>query len=102
MGGYGTWYLAASTPERFAAIAPICGGGIRWMGQRLKDTPAWVFHGDADDVVPLSESEKMVKALEVAGGDVKFTVYPDVGHDSWTKTYDNPELYEWFLHHSRP
>lgn len=102
MGGYGTWYLAASTPERFAAIAPICGGGIRWMGQRLKDTPAWVFHGDADDVVSLSESEKMVKALEVAGGDVKFTVYPDVGHDSWTKTYDNPELYEWFLHHSRP
>jgi predicted peptidase len=101
MGGYGTWYLAARYPERFAAIAPICGGGGWWMHNQLKSVPAWVFHGDADEIVSLIESERMVKRLQEAGGDVQFTVYPGVGHDSWTATYNNPELYTWFLSHSR-
>lgn len=101
MGGYGTWYLASRYPERFAAIAPICGGGLRWMAERLKNMPIWVFHGDADTVVPISESQKMVDALRTAGSKVRFTVYPGVGHDSWTATYANPELYDWLLTHSR-
>jgi len=100
MGGYGTWYLASRCPERFAAIAPVCGGGGWWMIDRLKHLPAWVFHGDADTVVPISESQFMVNRLREEGGDVRFTVYPGVGHDSWTATYSNPELYEWLLGHS--
>jgi predicted peptidase len=101
MGGFGTWNLAAAVPERFAAIAPICGGGQRRMARRLRTLPTWVFHGAKDPTVPLQESQEMVDALKAAGGDVKFTIYPDAGHDSWTVTYDNPELYSWFLQHKR-
>lgn len=101
MGGYGTWTLAAAYPERFAAIAPICGGGSTDDAARLKGLPIWVFHGAKDPVVPLARSEEMVKAIEEAGGNVKFTVYPDAEHDSWTVTYDNPELYEWLLAQQR-
>ena len=101
MGGYGTWALASAYPERFAAIAPICGGGSRIMSLRLKDIPIWVFHGAKDRVVPLEESEEMVNAIRKRGGDVKFTIYPDAGHDSWTDSYDNQELYDWFLEHSK-
>jgi predicted peptidase len=101
MGGYGTWDIAAKYPEMFAAAAPVCGGGEPERAAKMKDLPLWVFHGAKDDVVKLDESEKMVKAVEEAEGDVKFTVYPEAGHDSWTETYDNPELYEWFLNHRR-
>ncbi len=101
MGGYGTWNLAVRYPHRLAAIAPICGGGVSLLAYRLKDLPIWAFHGAKDDVVPLSESEKMVDSVKESGGSVRFTVYPEAGHDSWTQTYDNPELYEWFLQHRR-
>jgi predicted peptidase len=101
MGGFGTWSLAAAHPEKFAAIAPICGGGEPRTARRLKSIPTWVFHGAKDPTVPLARSEAMVQALKKAGGDVKFTVYRDAGHDSWTETYNNPKLYEWFLAHSK-
>jgi len=101
MGGYGTWGLACEHPERFAAVAPICGGGNRLLAHRLKDVPVWAFHGAKDDAVPLAESEKMANALKACGGRVKLTVYPDAGHDSWTATYANPELYKWLLKHRR-
>jgi len=101
MGGYGTWALSAAYPEMFAAIAPICGGGEPRRARMLKDTPVWVFHGAKDSVVPIKESEEMVEALKRIGADVQFTVYPDANHDSWTITYENPKLFEWFLTHSR-
>ncbi|MDZ7331364.1 MAG: prolyl oligopeptidase family serine peptidase [candidate division KSB1 bacterium] len=101
MGGFGTWALAMTFPEKFAAIAPICGGGMPWMAFRIKDVPVWVFHGAKDPVVPIQRSEEMVDALKKVGGNVKFTVYPDAGHDSWTETYNNPELYRWFLEHHK-
>ncbi len=106
MGGYGTWHLTALYPKRFAAIAPICGGGPWFLGYPervsvLKDVPVWVFHGAKDPVVPLDESQRMVDVLKAVDGNVRFTVYPDAEHDSWTETYDNPELYEWFLQHTR-
>jgi predicted peptidase len=101
MGGYGAWRLATAYPGRFAAIAPICGGGDPEKAGVLRDVPVWVFHGAQDPAVLLSESEKMVDALGACGGNVRFTVYPDAEHDSWTRTYDNPELYEWFLQHTR-
>jgi predicted peptidase len=104
MGGYGSWYLGALWPQRFAAIAPICGGGIIFHGfpkrvERVKGTPVWAFHGALDESVPLSESQRLVDALRECGGTVRFTVYPDAAHDSWTPTYNNEELYSWFLSH---
>ena len=99
MGGFGTFSLASEHPERFAAIAPVCGGGNRLMQWTLKGMPAWVFHGGKDTVVLPSESERMVEMFKKQGNEVRFTVYPDAGHDSWTETYNNPELYEWFLAH---
>jgi predicted peptidase len=104
MGGFGTWSLIQKYPDKFAAAAPICGGGdstALTLGQ-LKNMPIWVFHGAKDDVVPPGKSEEMVKALKAAGSqNVKFTLYPDAGHDSWTETYNNPQLYEWFLNHEK-
>jgi len=101
MGGFGTWELAIEYPDRLAAIAPICGRGAPVRASRLKNLPVWVFHGAKDNLVPLKESEAMVNALRKVGADVKFTVYPEAGHDSWTETYNNPELYDWFLKHKR-
>ncbi len=101
MGGFGTWALSMIYPERFAAIAPICGGGMPWMAFRIKDLPVWAFHGAKDEVVPIQRSQEMVEALKKIGGNIKFTVYPEAGHDSWTETYDNPELYRWFLEHRK-
>ena len=101
MGGFGTWALATRYPGRFAALAPICGGGDRFLVGRLKNVPVWVFHGAKDSTVPLQSSTEMVEGLKRAGGDVQLTVYPEAQHDSWTETYNNPKLYEWFLSHHR-
>ncbi len=107
MGGYGTWSLGLSRPERFAAIAPICGGGelitpLLANKSDLVRLPVWAFHGAKDPTVPLAESERMVNYMKMIGGkEVKLTVYPEAKHDSWTQTYANPELFTWFLQHSR-
>ena len=102
MGGYGTWALAATCPERLAAIAPVCGAGARGLAPRLVAMPIWVFHGARDDQVPLRESVRMVEAVNRAGGAARLTVYADVGHDSWTLTYRNPALYRWLQRQRRP
>ncbi|HEY6168623.1 MAG TPA: prolyl oligopeptidase family serine peptidase [Verrucomicrobiae bacterium] len=110
MGGYGAWNLALSQPQRFAALAPVCGGGdvlpaylaSPTKERALRSLPVWAFHGARDDLVPVSESERMVLALRGAGAtNVRLTVYPEAAHDSWTETYDNPQLYKWFLQHHR-
>lgn len=101
MGGYGAWAMAISYPEIFAALAPVCGGGDSELVYRIKDLPVWVFHGAKDRVVPLRESQIMVDALRRYSSNMRFTVYADAGHDSWTATYNNPELYQWFLSHKR-
>ena len=110
MGGFGTFSLGLAHPDRFAAIAPICGGGewIRVYGAKrakpeaFKTLAVWAFHGLKDRVVLPSESQRMVDTLKKAGcKDVKLTLYPDASHDSWTITYENPKLYDWFLKHSR-
>jgi predicted peptidase len=99
MGGFGTWTLAEKYPNRFAAIAPICGGSEQYVAYRLKKVPVWAFHGAKDNIVPLARSQEMVDAVKKAGGNAKLTVYPEADHDSWTETYNNPELYQWFLSH---
>ena len=101
MGGYGTWELAVLYPDKFAAIAPICGGGDPSQAEKIKHLPTWVFHGAKDPVVLLEKSEEMVNALEKVEGNVKFTVYSESTHDSWTETYNNDKLYEWFLRHKK-
>jgi predicted peptidase len=110
MGGFGTWNLGLSHPERFAAIAPICGGGDPLVllladprkSRALKSLPVWAFHGARDPVVKVGESERMIDAMRQLGAtEVKLTVYPEAEHDSWTETYQNPALYDWFLAHKR-
>jgi predicted peptidase len=101
MGGFGTWDWAVAEPGRFAAIAPICGGGKPFFAKRIKHISTWIFHGAKDSGVPLSLSEEMVAAMEKHGAKPKLTVYPELEHDSWTVTYENPELYKWFLEQKR-
>jgi predicted peptidase len=101
MGGFGTWTLAAAHPQRFAAIVPICGGGDPLTAAKIKDIPAWVFHGAKDEVVRPDRSKVMVDALRKAGGNVRFTLYEDAGHDSWTETYNNQEMWDWLLQQRR-
>lgn len=101
MGGFGTWALAAANPDRFAAIVPICGGANPSQADKLVGIPTWVFHGAKDFVVPLSASQSIVDAIKAKGGDPKFTVYPEAGHDSWTETYADPALWEWLFAQSR-
>jgi predicted peptidase len=101
MGGFGTWTLAAEHPEKFAAIVPICGGGNPADAKKLARLPIWVFHGGKDPTVPVQRSKEMVEAIKQEGGDVRLTIYPEAGHDSWTETYNNQELYSWLLEHKR-
>jgi predicted peptidase len=101
MGGFGTWDIAATYPDKFAAIAPICGGGDPSKAKALAKLPIWNFHGDADKVVPVELSRRMIAAIKEAGGEPKYDEYPGVGHNSWDKAYANPELYKWLLSHSR-
>jgi predicted peptidase len=97
MGGFGTWSLAAAHPERWAAIAPICGGGEPSSAEKIKTIPVWCFHGDADKAVPVKRSRDMIEALKKAGAMPRYDEYPGVGHNSWDRAYGNPELYTWFL-----
>ena len=102
MGGHGTWDMLLADPDRFAAAAPICGWSDPSRAPLLVDVPIWVFHGDADTQVSWKNSSNMVDAIRAAGGTkVEFTLYPGVGHNSWTVTYNNRDLYTWFLRQSR-
>jgi predicted peptidase len=103
MGGYGTWRLAAAHPDKFAAAAPVCGGGRVEDAAALTKLPIWAFHGTEDEAVPLRRSEEMVEAIEAAGGvAVRFTTLEHVGHNSWSAAYATPELYQWLNQHSLP
>lgn len=97
MGGFGTWEYAFTYPKRFAAIVPICGGGDPAKVKKIRHLPVWVFHGDEDVAVPIKKSFVLVEALKACEGNVRFTVYPGVGHESWRLAYEDPELYSWLL-----
>jgi len=86
-------------PNRFAAIIPICGGGDERYVSSLKHLPIWNFHGKLDDVVPLEESLKLIKSLNSQY--CKSTIYPDLKHDSWTRTYNNKDIYIWLLQQTK-
>jgi len=106
-GGECTWMSLVERPDRFAAGVPICGTDV-YTGvtvaervEKVAQLPLWIFHGDADDVVPVEVSRKIVKALRDAGGNPKYTEYPGVNHDSWALTYRDPELVEWLFAQNR-
>jgi predicted peptidase len=101
MGGMGTWSIAIAHPDRFAAIAPICGRGDTSAAGKIKNLPCWCFHGDADTAVKVEGSREMIDAIKKAGGEPKYTEYPGVGHNSWDKAYGTDELYTWFLKHKK-
>ena len=101
MGGYGSWALSAKYPKKFAAVAPVCGGGEVESAEKIKDIPIWVWHGDQDRAVPFDESVEMVKAIKEAGStSIKFTSLEGIGHNCWSAAYATPQLYQWMLQHS--
>ena len=97
MGGYGTWSHALASPDRWAAIAPICGGGSPKDAATIKDIPCWCFHGDKDTAVKVELSRAMIDALKKAGGTPKYTEYLGVGHNSWDKAYAEKEFFPWLF-----
>jgi predicted peptidase len=97
MGGYGTWYAAGMPGSRFAAAAPVCGGGDPDWAKRYVGLPVWAFHGEDDRAVPVGRSREMIEAIRAAGGQPKYTEYPAVGHDSWTPTYADDAFHAWLF-----
>ena len=99
MGGTASWLWALGNPERFAAVAPICGEGISWYGGNLVKLPIKVFHGDCDEAVSPHASLAMVSKINKMGGKASLTILPGVKHNAWDYAY-NDELIEWFAGHS--
>ena len=102
MGGYGAWQLAMTMPEYFAALIPICGGGMRWNVSRLLQIPVWAFHGTEDPTIPMEESVLLVDELNRIGGDARLTRLEGVGHNCWDYAYAQKELFEWVLAQKNP
>lgn len=100
-GGSAAWDLAMAQPDRFAAIAPVCGGGKPQEVCYLRDIPVWIFHAAGDRIVPVSEAQSLVLALKLCGGNVTSTFYPQSDFEYLTAIYENPGLYAWFLQHSK-
>ncbi|HYG02214.1 MAG TPA: prolyl oligopeptidase family serine peptidase [Chryseosolibacter sp.] len=97
MGGYGTWDLIARYPQKFAAAVPICGGGDVKTASQIQHIPLWAFHGAKDKIVIPSQSRRMIKALQDAGGLPGYSEYPDVEHNSWVYAYREPHLMHWLF-----
>lgn len=97
MGGHAAWWLAHRYPDRFAALVPICGWGDPNLVCRHKHMPTWIFHGMKDEVVPFQRSEALYEALKQCNGNVQFTAYRDVDHNSWDPAYATADLFEWML-----
>lgn len=101
-GGGAAWEMAVQYPDKFAAMAVVCGmTPVPYAGWIDKNLPIWVFHGEEDKSIPIAESETMVNRLRKIGHNVQFTRYPGVGHDAWVKAYSTEELYEWFVQQKR-
>jgi dienelactone hydrolase len=110
LGGGGTWWTAQDFPKTFAAIAPVCGSRnsvTKACYIAAENIPVWAFHGTEDGVVAMTKSLNMVNAinacLPIPNPLAKLTLYPGIGHDSWTNAYQpnhsvhNPNVYEWML-----
>jgi predicted peptidase len=102
MGGFGAWDWAARYPESTAAIAPICGGADDSTAEKLKSIPVWAFHGWDDNVVWPQRSRSMVESIKKAGGSVRYSEYEKVGHGSWSRAFEEPELLPWMFAQNKP
>jgi|SRR6056297_2487576 len=101
-GGGAAWEMAVQYPQTFAAMAVVCGmAPLPYASWINKEMPIWVFHGEDDKSIPVSESDDMVAKLKEMGYDIKYTRYPGVGHDSWIQAYETEELYDWFVEQSK-
>ena len=96
MGGTATWMLAMAARDRFAAIAPICGTGIRWYAGSLKDVPVYMYHGDCDKVIPITESVTMMRNINLSGGNAKLEICYGIEHNAWDIAYSDEKLQNWF------
>ncbi len=101
MGGFGTWMYGAMRADYFAALVPICGSGKTDDASKLAQVPIWALHGSDDTRVKPEKSREMVEAVKKAGGKVKYTVYPGVGHNSWDRAYGDPKVIKWMLRQTR-
>lgn len=101
MGGYGTWDAISRWNGKFAAAAPVCGGGDETQAAQLINIPIWAFHGAKDKVVPVIRSRNMIKSIRNAGGNPKYTEYKSVYHNSWDSAYNEPELLPWLFSQSK-
>lgn len=97
MGGFGSFGAVAHRPQLFAAAMPVCGGWDPADAEKMKGTPLWIFHGGADKTVPVDRSQTMEAAIKQAGGEPKYTEYPGVGHNSWSRTYADPAVWAWLF-----
>jgi predicted peptidase len=123
MGGYGTWHLALAHPDTFAALVVVCGGLLphdsttavqqspltmnhgdpyTFTAHALRHLPIRMFHGDADPVIPVSESRQMAEALKNEGADATFVEFAGAGHNSWERAYADAELWQWLFRQTRP
>ena len=101
MGGTGTWMLAMAAPEKFAAIAPVCGSGIYWYGEVLAHTPIMMYHGDCDEAVPIQDSVEMLRSVNRCGGKAELKILYGTRHNAWDTAYAGDELASWLLRHTR-
>ncbi len=102
MGGMGTFEMLRRRTKVFAAAFAICGGDNTLNAKiYAKKVPLWIFHGKKDNVVPADHSEVMVAAIREAGGDPRYTLYPDAMHDSWTQAFSEPDLLPWLFSHKK-
>ena len=98
MGGFGVWDVMMRHNDIFAAGIAVCGGGDVSKGELLKDTPLFVFHGDADTAVPVTGSRDTVQAIKNAGGTlVEYVEYKGAGHGIWNDAFKTEGLLEKLL-----
>ena len=100
-GGYGSWYFITAKPEMFAAAIPICGGGDPSLAAKIVNVPVWAFHGEDDNLVPVRYSREMIEGIKKAGGNPKYTEYPDAGHNIWNQVVSTPGLMDWLFEQKR-
>jgi len=98
VGGYGVVNLISKKPERFAAAIILCPTpGALTHVPRAATVPVWIFQGDTDLFGRLAGSRALVAALKQAGGHPRYTEYPNLGHDIWTRVFAEPEIVPWLF-----
>ena len=97
LGGYGSWHFISSRPEMFAAAVPVCGEGDPSFAEEIVDVPVWAFHGAKDRNVPVSGSRDMIEAIRKAGGNPRYTEFPDAAHGIWHEVTETPGMLDWLF-----